>query len=490
MTKPLFTDSEWNFETLEKTWDVINDIGKELGFDYYDAQIELISAEQMIDNYSSHAMPTMYNHWSFGKTFIQNEQGYKTGESGLAYEVVINTNPSIAYLMENNSMTMQALVLAHASVGHSTFFKTNYLFRDWSDADSILDYLKFAKRYITKCEEQHGEEAVEQLLDACHSLQRHGVDKYKKPNIQKETERQKKKEELAYIEANFNDIWRTLPEEVTQELKMSSTDGKGVFPEENLLYFIEKHSPVLKTWQREIVRIVRKISQYFYPQMQTSLMNEGFACLSHHTIMTMMWERGHITEGSYIEFLKSHSGVVYQPDWDNKHYSGINIYALGYAMMSDIKRMCIAPDEEDLKWFPQVCNTEWTETIKNIVANYRDESFVLQFLSPKVIRQFKLFVLKIDERDNHYTVGDTHDDDGIIEVRKALAAHYDLSRRIPQIEVTHVDWDDTRDLELTHFTENDRLLIHKEARRTAEYVHILWGHRVRIVYADMNGDEL
>jgi spore cortex formation protein SpoVR/YcgB (stage V sporulation) len=490
METPLFTGTEWDFDTLDRTWKVIDDIGRnQLGVDYYEPQFEIISSEQMLDCYSSHAMPAMYNHWSFGKSFIQNEHGYKTGQSGLAYEVVINTNPSIAYLMENNSMTMQALVMAHASVGHSGFFKSNYLFREWSDADSILDYLKYAKNYIIKCEEKYGATQVEELLDACHSLQRHGVDKYKRPHIKAEVERQKKREYDKYLEQHFNDLWRTVPESEEEKIPEEEQTDK-VFPEENILYFLEKHSPVLKDWQREILRIVRKISQYFYPQMQTQLMNEGFASFTHHTIMNMMWEQNHITSGSYIEFIKSHAGVVAQPDWDHKYYSGINVYALGFAMMKDIQRICTAPDDEDRRYFPSICDTDWKRTILDVVQNYRDESFVTQFLSPKILRKFKLFALTMDEEKDYYQVGLTHDDDHLLAVRKALSAQYDLSKRVPQIEVTSVDWNGDRVLHLTHFVQQDRLLSHKDAKKTAAYIHQLWGHQVRIHYVDETGEEI
>ena len=139
--KLLFTGSEWDIALIEKMWKTIEGVARKMGFDPYKPQIEIITSEQMLDCYSSVAMPVMYNHWSFGKTFIQNERQYNKGMQGLAYEVVINTNPCIAYLMENNTATMQALVLAHASIGHSHFFKNNYLFKKWTDADTIVDYL-------------------------------------------------------------------------------------------------------------------------------------------------------------------------------------------------------------------------------------------------------------------------------------------------------------------------------------------------------------
>ncbi len=130
----------------------------------------MISTEQMLDAYSSIGMPLFYQHWSFGKQFARNEALYRAGMQGLAYEIVINSNPCISYLMEENTATMQALVIAHAAFGHNHFFKNNYLFRQWTDADGILDYLVFARGYIAECEERYGEAAVERLLDAAHAL--------------------------------------------------------------------------------------------------------------------------------------------------------------------------------------------------------------------------------------------------------------------------------------------------------------------------------
>lgn len=487
MNKPLFYGSEWDMDMLHSMWKIIDKVAKEkFGLDYYEPQIEVISSEQMLDAYSSVAMPIMYNHWSFGKTFIQNERAYQKGMQGLAYEVVINTNPCIAYLMENNTACMQALVLAHASCGHSSFFKNNYLFKGWTDADSIIDYLRFAKSYIKGCEEKYGEKRVEHLLDACHSLQSHGVDKYKKPGrLSAELAAQRKKQWEQYAESTFNDLWRSVPKtEALNEVH------NGQYPEENILYFIEKNSPVLETWEREVVRIVRKISQYFYPQMQTQLLNEGWATFCHHMMMTELHDQGYLTDGAYLEFLQSHSGVIAQPTWDSKYYSGINVYALGFAMLTDIKRICQAPDDEDRKWFPEICDTDWLDTIKDIVANYRDESFVLQFLSPKVARRFKLFSLHTKERSGYLEVNGTHDEESFMHIRRALAEQYDLSRRIPQIEVVDVDWKGDRWLYLQHRTKDNQRMEYYNMRQTVQHIRKLWGFTVKMDYVDLDGKSL
>ena len=179
---PIFSGSEWTFEKIEQVTDAIEEIAQEeLKLDTYPYQLEIISSEQMMDAYTSAGMPINYHHWSFGKQFIGLQEQYKRGRMGLAYEIVINSDPCIAYLMEENTMTMQALVIAHAAFGHNAFMKNNYLFKQWTHADAIIDYLAFARKYITGCEERYGVEAVEEVLDACHALQLHGIDRYTHP---------------------------------------------------------------------------------------------------------------------------------------------------------------------------------------------------------------------------------------------------------------------------------------------------------------------
>src|SRR6202142_52620 len=189
----LFESADWDFATIQRINDAVEEIAiDELGLDVYPNQIEVISTEQMLDAYSSIGMPLFYKHWSFGKQFARNEALYRAGMQGLAYEIVINSNPVISYIMEENTATMQALVISHAAYGHNHFFKNNYVFKQWTDAVGILDYLDFAKRYVAQCEERHGRIAVEQTLDAAHALMAHGVDRYpgkKKLDLRAEEQR-------------------------------------------------------------------------------------------------------------------------------------------------------------------------------------------------------------------------------------------------------------------------------------------------------------
>ena len=313
-TKTLSDGPDWTFDLLEQYHVEIKRVAAHYRLDTYPNQIEVITAEQMMDAYSSIGMPINYHHWSFGKRFIETERGYKHGQMGLAYEIVINSDPCIAYLMEENTITMQALVMAHACYGHNSFFKGNYLFKTWTDASSIIDYLLFARKYITECEEKYGVDDVEKLLDSCHALMNYGVDRYKRPqkiSLVEETARQKARED--YLQSQVNSLWRTIPQYQTKET-IREEERFPSEPQENILYFFEKHAPLLEPWQRELVRIVRKVSQYFYPQKQTQVMNEGWATFWHYTILNHLYDDGLVTDRFIMEFLHSHTNVVAQPD--------------------------------------------------------------------------------------------------------------------------------------------------------------------------------
>ncbi|MCW7555504.1 SpoVR family protein [Endozoicomonas gorgoniicola] len=466
------TGPDWTFELIEEYDRELARIADKFRLDTYPNQIEIISSEQMMDAYSSTGMPLMYNHWSFGKQFLHTQQNYQRGRMGLAYEIVINSNPCIAYLMEENTVTMQALVLAHACYGHNSFFKGNYLFQTWTDAESIIDYLMFAKSYIAQCEEKYGVEKVEEILDACHALMNQGVNRYKRPRpLSAEQEKARQEERAEYIQRTLNDIWSTIPKAEEKEEKKKVRFPKD--PEENVLYFLEKHAPLLETWQRELVRIVRKIAQYYYPQRQTQVMNEGWATFWHYNLMNELHNEGKVTDGFIMEFLHSHSNVIYQPSFDSPHYSGINPYTLGFSMFQDIRRICEDPTDEDREWFPDIAGSDWLETVHFAMKNFKDESFILQFLSPKVMRDLKLFSVLDDDSKSYLEVDAIHNGSGYKEVREALAAQYNLGNREPNIQVYSVDTRGDRTLTLKHYEHQGRPL-DKTTPELLKHIHRLW----------------
>ena len=427
----LYSGTEWNFDILRRSYDAIERIATdELGLECYPNRIEVISSEQMLDVYTAHGMPLTYRHWSYGKRFLQHESSYRRGYTSLAYEVVINSNPCISYLMEENTATMQALVTAHAAFGHNHFFRNNHLFKQWTEPSAILDYLAFARTYIATCEDRFGTAAVERVLDAAHSLSRHGVHRHGGSwpmNLKSEEKRER--ERLEYDESVYDDLWCTLPDAKPAPGmdKIAERRRRLGLPEENLLHFLEKSSPRLQSWEREVIRIVRLIAQYFYPQPQVKVMNEGCATWVHQRIMTRLHETGQIDDAAFLEVLHSTSNVIMQPGFDHPAAGpGFNPYALGYAIMTDIARVCETPTAEDHQWFPDIAgNGDPTGTLRHVWANYRDESFLLQFLSPRVMRDFRMFRLLDDTAEPTLLVDAIHDDEGYRDIRRALARSYD-----------------------------------------------------------------
>ena len=309
--------------------------------------------------------------------------------------------------MEENTATMQTLVIAHAAFGHNHFFKNNYLFQQWTDADGILDYLEFAKGYIAACEEKHGEAAVERGARRgarADEPRRPPLPRARaSPTCAREEKRERERRE------HDEHLQRSLAHRAEQAERAApaSTDEEQrrrallQLPQENLLYFLEKTAPRLQPWQREILRIVRHIAQYFYPQRQTKVMNEGCATFVHHRIMNRLHEKGRIDDGAMLEFLHSPHQRRDAAGLRRPALSGINPYALGFAMMEDIERICREPTEEDRDWFPDIAGSgDPMPVLREAWANYRDESFMLQFLSPRLIRKMRLFQLADDAAEH------------------------------------------------------------------------------------------
>jgi len=493
--RPLFTGSEWTFDLIRRAHDAIEDVAlNELGLNVYTNQIELITAEQMLDAYAAIGMPLMYRHWSFGKRFAREEMLYRKGAQALAYELVINSDPCVCYIMEENTMTMQALVIAHAAFGHNHFFKNNHLFRQWTRAEYVLDYFSFAKRYVTQCEERYGIEAVEAILDSAHALMNQGVSRYARRRRKSKKARAAKAEaRRSHEESTFDDLWRTVPEGKSRKAakkrrkrksQAQSAEQLGL-PEENILAFLERNAPKLEDWQRELIRIVRSLAQYFYPQRQTKMMNEGCATFTHYEIMNRLHARGLVDDGAMLEFLHMHSAVITQPAFSDRRFSGLNPYAFGFAMMRDIQRICDDPRDEDREWFPAIAgNGDAYATLRDAWAEYRDESFILQYLSPNVMREMRLFGVADDADDPFMSVEAIHEEEGYLDLRRMLARQYDIAYQEPDIQVTEANLKGNRRLVLMHRVRAGKVLEKAECNRTLRHIAQLWGYRVRLIEAD------
>lgn len=484
MTNQLLITSktDWSEDLIRQVYDEIETIAREeLLLNVYQNQIEIISADQMIDAYSSVGLPVMYNHWSFGKSFIKDWKAYQSGSKGLAYEIVINSDPCISYLMEENDMVMQTLVIAHAAFGHNAVFKNNYMFKTWTNAGSIIDYMMFAKRFISQCEERYGVDVVEEVLDMAHMLSNNGVDHSKRKHKKKMSSEDAVTEMMRMEEEELKDfdliLKRTsLRRDETRDVQEEAEDDLNM-SEENLLYFIYKRSPNLPQWKKEILRIVHKVNQYFLPQSNTKVLNEGFATFTHYYIMNRLEEKGIISPDAHMSWLASHSGVIFQTEYNSKYgFNGWNPYALGFAIFKDIKRICENPTEEDKEWFPALIGKDWREAIQDAAFEYRDESFIQQFLSPKVIRDFRMFTARYDNQGG--VIKDISDSIGYAEIRKDLAESFARINFVPEIIIKGAEFSGDRTLHLKYNRFNDRDLDENTAARVIAAIIKLWGYEV------------
>ena len=453
MTKKLFPNEEWTVDELDSAWNNISKIARnDLGLDFYEPEIHLITYDQALGLYSSHFLPNLYPHWSFGKIYSVEKENYVNGRTSLPYEVIINTDPAIMYLMENNTSTMQMITMSHAGCGHSSFFKNNFLFKAHTDPKFILPYANYARNYIQECEHKYGVDRVAYILDACHSLQHHGVFKYKRKHYKKDELRKQLSARKKFMDENYNELeymFESTPSKPgdylignknvdlseyleSLEYEHLTRAQKYGLPQENLLYFIEKNSVVLSEWQKEIVRIVRKIAQYFYPQYMTKLMNEGYASFVHYELMTLLYEKKLMSEGQYIEFLHSHCGVINQPDYS----ATINPYKLGFEIFSNIKKVCLTPSKDDYYWFPDIAGTkDWKKAIDFAMKNFMDESFILQYLSIDTVDKLQMFSFIDNTKKDHYVIRDTQNAEGFRSLRKTIAEHYNIAATFPSLEI-------------------------------------------------------
>ena len=216
-------------------------------------------------------------------------------------------------------------------------------------------------------------------------------------------------------------------------------------------------------------------------------MNEAWATFWHYTLLNDLYDEGLVNDGFMMEFLQYHTSVVYQPSFDSPYYSGINPYALGFAMYRDIRRICEDPTDEDRRWFPDIAGSDWLATLKFAMKSFKDESFILQFLSPKVIRDLKLFSILDDDQKDDLLVAAIHDEAGYRTIRETLAAQYNLGNREPNIQIWNVDRRGDRSLTLRH-QQFDRQPLSDSTADVLKHLHRLWGFDIHL--ETLQGDQL
>lgn len=386
----------------------IEKIARNFGLDYYEQEFEIISFEDMMCYEAYVGMPAHYPHWSFGKNYERVKTLYNYNLTGLPYEMVINSNPCLAYLMKDNSLVLQILTIAHV-YGHNDFFKNNRMFKKYTHAHLTLDMFKnHANRIRTYIQDPSiGYDAVERVLDAAHAI------KYQ------------------------CGAFETVEIEKVDDMK---------YPYDNLLGFLALYGR-LTDWERDVLLIVMEEGRYFLPQIETKIMNEGWASFWHYKIMNAL----ELTPGQQIEFLKFHNNVICNVP------GKLNPYFIGFKIWQELYDKY----EGDFEVLSRIRETE------------RDASFIRRYLSYDIANESHMF--SFEEEEKYYVITEVANSEGWKKIRNDLANNVGVGS-IPIIQIEDVQQND-RTLVLNHLYDERELHL-SYATETLKYIQKLWGGRV------------
>ena len=272
--------ADYSVNELKKWSRQIEEIAEESGLDCYEQEFWFVSYEEMMSYEAYSGMPSHYPHWSYGKAYERIRTLNKYNLSGLPYEIVINSNPCIAYLMKDNSLLLQILTMAHVSA-HNDFFKNNRLFRLGTRAEHTVEMFKnHAERVRDYVKDPSiGCIEVERVLNAAHALryQCERIIGIKKLQADELRERVKSSNKSSASDFPLLEPKPTYTDE--PDLRRLPLE-----PEEDLLFFISTYGR-LEPWQKDIIDIVREETRYFIPQIETKIINEGWASFWHYMIL-------------------------------------------------------------------------------------------------------------------------------------------------------------------------------------------------------------
>ncbi|MGE5372891.1 MAG: SpoVR family protein [Solirubrobacterales bacterium] len=415
---------------------------RQFGLDCYPQDFELCSYNDMISYEAYSGMPSRYPHWSFGKAWERIKTYYRYNLTGLPYEMVINSNPCLAYLMKENTLLLQVLTIAHV-YGHNDFFKNNRLFKSATRAEYTTEIFKShanrLREYIA--DPSIGYARVERILDSAHGLRfqvyRITNEKHFSP------EAQKKRLMDAYYTPNSseNDLLPGARKERSPDWNQIPLE-----PEEDILLLLMRYAH-LTEWEKDIINIVREEALYFIPQIETKIMNEGWASFWHYKILNHL----ELPQSMHLEFIKRHNQVI------APHEGSLNPYHLGFKIWSKLDA------ESDDK-----------QRIFAIREQERDASFLRRYLDEDLCRELNLF--QYQKRGSNYVVKEISDEPGWQKIRDTLITNVGMNS-IPVIKVIDITTDNTLDMVQE---QDDRELLLEYAQETLKYIARLWGRKVRL----------
>jgi stage V sporulation protein R len=439
--------TNWTLDELARWDDRIQEKVQEFGLDCYPQEFEVCDQTAMLGYMAYHGMPSHYPHWSFGKSFEKTKTMYDHGVSGLPYEMVINSDPCLAYLMRDNSLCLQILTIAHV-YGHNDFFKKNFNFAAGTRADETVAMFKARADRVRRYQEDPSISAlvVEEWLDSCHAL---SFSRSKNPSVPR----------LSHTDQVRRAIEAASPPEDPFPLLARRTEAPPpdlsrvpLEPDEDLLLFIRDHRRDLADWQRDILTIVDDEARYFIPQIETKIMNEGWASFWHHKIMNSLG----LPQDIHLEFLVRHNQVVCP------HPRSINPYHLGFVLWHRIEEKFGGAD-----------TPEGRRKMFEVRESDRDTSFLRRFLDAETMREIDMF--SYAQRGEHYVVDEVAEEGW--EDIKAKLIRQTGTASMPTIKIHDADYGGARGLYLVHEHEGRDLEV-THAEKTLGHLRHLWGGKV------------
>ncbi|HEX7066524.1 MAG TPA: SpoVR family protein [Bacillales bacterium] len=437
-------------KTLNRAIDEITEIAEGFGLDFYPMRYEVVPAD-ILYTFGAYGMPTRFSHWSFGKQFYKMKLHYDLGLSKI-YELVINSNPCYAFLLDTNSLVQNKMIVAHV-LAHCDFFKNNVHFSN-TRRDMVESMTATAER-INHYEMIYGKKEVEAFLDAVLAIQEHIDPSLVRPKLSYSAEEESK--EMKQGHGEYDDLWE-LDEKQTEEGYKRKKKSFPPKPEKDLLLFIEEHSRELENWQRDVLTMMREEMLYFWPQLQTKIMNEGWASYWHARIIREM----DLTPDESIEFASLNANVV-QPSRQR-----INPYYLGLKIFEDIEERYNHPSEELKK--QGVCKGDGREKIFEVRELESDTSFIRNYLTKELAEKEDMYLFQKQGKD--YKIVDKEWE----EVRDQLVTMR-INGGFPYVTVENGDYKKKGELYLHHSYEGVELDL-KYLQKVLPYIYQLWGRPV------------
>lgn len=448
-----------DMKQLEYAIAEITEIANGFGLDYYPMRYEICPAD-IIYTFGAYGMPTRFSHWSFGKTFHKMKMQYDFGLSKI-YELVINSDPCYAFLLDGNSLVQNKLIVAHV-LAHCDFFKNNVRFSKTNR--NMVESMSATAERIRQYEIEFGNEEVEQFIDAVLAIQEHVDPLLTKPyrGIKASESDRAPAKERKERSFGYEDLWDLdKPKKSESKAEASAPAKFPAKPEKDLLLFIEEYSPYLKEWQRDILTMLRDEMLYFWPQLETKIMNEGWASYWHQRIMRAL----DLTDAETIEYSKLNSSVVIP----SRH--SLNPYYLGLKMFEDIERRWDHPTQEERERLGREPG-RGREKIFEVREFDSDISFIRNYMTKQLCDDLDLYVF--EKKGPEWKITDKSWEN----IRDQLV-YSRVNGGFPYIVVQDGDFNRTGELYLKHSYEGIELDL-KYVERTLPYIQRLWGKPVHL----------